>query len=251
MSGRAESSECRSRRPTRRPAAIGSTRVHPPCRAGSRKLAFLCISASAGARPAFLCKQDGCCACEDGARGLLPLALGSTCALDLVTRRRSIRSGCAGAKKLLLDSLVWLHVQAAPRYSTELVPGLDSQGRAVLRRGEFPAPDAMRASCLRHPIASVLPSGLSAACLRRVRSFIGRRRPDLESEPRASWRSGKQRPNSARCVRSCRWDARSRLMCVEGAALPVRGHKHLLAAGLRGSSVHVSLAARRRWSKTG
>ena len=101
----ADSSECRFRHPTRRPAAIGSTRTHPLCRAGSRKLAFLCISASAGARPAFLCKQDGCCACEDGARGLLPLALGSTCALDLVTRRRSIRSGCAGAKKLLLDSL--------------------------------------------------------------------------------------------------------------------------------------------------
>ena len=176
----ADSSECRFRHPTRRPAAIGSIRTHPPCRAGSRKLAFLCISVSAGARPAFLCKQDGCCACEDGARGLLPLAFGSTCALDLVTRRRSIRSGCAGAKKLLLDSLAWLHVQAAPRCSTELVPRLDySQGRAVLRRGEFPASDAMRASCLRHPIASVLPSGLSAACLRRVRSFIGRRRPDL------------------------------------------------------------------------
>ena len=169
---------------------------------------------------------------------------------DLVARPPQQVWMCKGQ-----EALAWLahglRVQAAPRSSTLLVPRLDSQGRAVLRRGVFPASDAVRASCSRHPIASVLPSGLSAACLRRVRSFIGRRRPDLESEPRASWRSGKQRPNSARCVRSCRWDARSCPVCVEGAALPVRGHKHLLAAGLRGSSVHVSLATRRRWSKTG
>ena len=125
---------------------------------------------------------------------------------------------------------------------TLLVARLGCAGaRRFEHRVAFPESNAMRATARSfgaHPLcrggSQKLPSGSSA-------SFIlafGR----AWAKPRASRASGKQRLKSERCVRSCRWDARSRLMCVEGAALPVRGHKHLLAAGVRGSSVHVSLA---------
>ena len=156
MSGRAESSECRSRRPTRRPAAIGSTRVHPPCRVGSRKLAFLCISASAGARPAFLCKQDGCCACEDGARGLLPLALGSSRASDLVTRpqhqiwmrrRQEAFAGlarlspCAGGAALFDGARSEAGLAGALRSAPRRVSGIRCDARKLLE-----ASDCVRAA---------------------------------------------------------------------------------------------------------